>query len=81
MKTGIRLGGTACPETVAGFLTGWEARTLAFLLLPMPAMGQAEDYHYTTNNGAIIITGTCIPSAQGTRLEQLRLLIQSNIDL
>jgi hypothetical protein len=58
MKSGIRLGRTTCPETVAGFLAGWGARTLALLLLTMSAMGQAEGYYYTAidDDSACIIT-------------------------
>ena len=49
---------TANPNTVAGrFRTACAARLLAVLLLALPAVVQAEDYTYTTNNGTITITG------------------------
>ena len=48
-----------CPKTLTGRLrTACAARLLPLLLfLMLPAAVQAGDYTYTTNNGAITITG------------------------
>jgi hypothetical protein len=60
MKTESLIAKTTKPNTLAGCLrTACAARLLPLLLLllTLPAVVQAQDYTYTTNNGAITITG------------------------
>jgi hypothetical protein len=58
MKTNTSFATPTCPNTVAWRLrTACAARLLPLLLLTLPAAVQAQDYTYTTNNGAITITG------------------------
>ncbi len=57
MKTQDSFATTSWPDTLAGRLrTACAARLLPLLLL-LPAVVQAQDYTYITNNGTITITG------------------------
>ena len=58
MKTDAFFATTACPKTLAGRLrTACATRLLPLLLLlTLPAVLHAQDFTYTTNNGAITIT-------------------------
>jgi hypothetical protein len=57
MKTQDSFATTSCPNTLAGRLRTICAAGLLPLLLLLPAMVQAQDYTYITNNGTITITG------------------------
>jgi hypothetical protein len=60
MKAESSIMRTTCPKTMAGCLrTACPTRLLPLLLLllTLPAVVQAEDYAYITNNGTITITG------------------------
>ena len=59
MKTQSPIAKTANPNTLAGqFTTTCAARLLLLLLLTLPAVVQAQDYTYTTNDdNTITITG------------------------
>jgi hypothetical protein len=58
MKTKNSIAKTTNQNTLVGRLrTACAARLLSLLLLTVPAVGQAQDYTYTINNGAITITG------------------------
>ena len=67
MKSQSALVRTNCPPTITRWVrTGWAAHPLALLFLVLPAVLQAEDYTYTTNNGTITITGYTGPGGDVT---------------
>jgi hypothetical protein len=57
MKTQDFFATTSCPNTLARRLRTVCAMRLLPLLLLLPALVQAQDYSYITNNGQITITG------------------------
>jgi hypothetical protein len=58
MKTKSSIARIAKPNMLMGrYRAVCAARLLPLLLLMLPAVGQAQDYTYTINNGAITITG------------------------
>ena len=68
MKDETCIARTTCPKTMAARLRiAWAVRILPLLLLLMlPAAVQAQDFTYTTNNGAITITGYTGPGGAVT---------------
>lgn len=66
MKINSSGDATTCSKKMAWRLRTACATRLLVLLLTMPAAGQAQDYTYTTNGGAITITGYSGPGGTVT---------------